>query len=146
MTDSVEEPFATDWDKGFAALMRFIQREGHCRVPQRNTDDDGYRLGQWVQTQRSTQAELTDDRLRCLDEQGFVWDMSTWKWDEGFRHLKKFWERENHCRVPQRNTDDDGYPLGQWVQTQRSIEAELIENRRRRLNELGFVWKARNTQ
>ena len=73
MTDSVEEPFATDWDKGFSALMRFIQREGHCRVHQGHTVDDGYRLGGWVGNQRTSQAKLSEDRRRRLDELGFVW-------------------------------------------------------------------------
>lgn len=72
----------------------------------------------------------------------FVWDPLTEKWEEGFSALKKFKEREGHCRVPWHLTEDR-YTLGQWVSRQRKKQAELTEDHRSRLNALGFVWDAR---
>ena len=40
------------WEQGFAALIKFKAREGHCRVPQSHIEGK-YRLGQWVQIQRA---------------------------------------------------------------------------------------------
>jgi len=37
---------------GFAALRRFVARTGHARVLQDHVEEDGYRLGQWVNVQR----------------------------------------------------------------------------------------------
>ena len=36
------------WEEGFAHLQRFVEREGHARVPPRYREEDGFRLGEWV--------------------------------------------------------------------------------------------------
>jgi hypothetical protein len=46
--------------------------------------------------------------------------------------------REGHCRVP-RNHKERGLQLGHWVNSQRANKS-LPEERRRRLDALGFVW------
>ena len=103
--------------------MRFLeifhQREGHCRVPD-NHLEDGFRLGQWVQVQRFTQETMSSDRRQRLDALGFVWDALTAQWEEGFRFLGLYRQREGDCRVPQ-NHREDGYRLGGWVQKQRTL-------------------------
>ncbi|HAH64505.1 MAG TPA: hypothetical protein DCL72_03290, partial [Rhizobiales bacterium] len=35
------------WEQGFAALIKFKAREGHCRVPTSHIEGK-YKLGQWV--------------------------------------------------------------------------------------------------
>ena len=60
-------------------------------------------------------------------------------WDEWYGRLVKFKERGGHCRVPALHKED-GTNLGNWVGTQRKTKDELTEDRRRRLDELGFVW------
>ena len=39
------------WDENFDALVRFIEREGHARVPASHMED-GFKLGGWVGNQR----------------------------------------------------------------------------------------------
>src|SRR5262249_51517334 len=43
----VWELHQTMWEEGFAALMRFKQREGHCRVPVGHSEED-FKLGRWT--------------------------------------------------------------------------------------------------
>jgi Helicase associated domain len=63
------------------------------------------------------------------------------RWDEGFSHLKRFSEREGHCRVSQRYKTDDGYRLGQWTKVQRTNKTRMDPFRRQRLDALpGWVW------
>jgi Helicase associated domain len=39
------------WERGFAALLKFKRREGHCRVPKQHREGH-YKLGSWVSVQR----------------------------------------------------------------------------------------------
>jgi hypothetical protein len=138
----VWDPYIVKWEAGYAALLKFKEREGHCRVPT-NLIEDGYRLGQWVAVQRQAKPDLTEDRLRRLDELGFVWNVLEEQWESGYVALVKFKDREGHCIVPDKHRVE-GYRLGQWVTSQRQAKPALTEDRLRRLDELGFIWDARS--
>jgi len=81
------------------------------------------------------------ERRQRLDELGFIWDPREAEWEEGFSYLKVYRGREGHCRVPQRHKKN-GFPLGQWVSRQRQSK-DLSLERRRQLDDLGFVWDQR---
>ncbi len=134
------DPFSEDWDRGLEALKVFRDREGHCRVPASYIEGD-YRLGPWVASQRPKKDSMTEERRRRLDAMGFLWDPLADDWERGFAALKVFHDREGHCRMPARHTEGD-YPLGQWVSVQRRGPALMTEDRRQRLDALGFVWDA----
>lgn len=64
------------WDDGYARLLEFVEREGHARVPRGHRDDDGFRLGQWVNVQRACgrRGELPNERARRLESLvGWTW-------------------------------------------------------------------------
>ena len=42
---------AAQWEKNYALLQRFVEREGHANVPRKHVED-GEQLGQWLGTQR----------------------------------------------------------------------------------------------
>ena len=52
---------------GFNELLEFIRREGHGRVHARYVTPDGYRLGNWVNTQRTKRHSMSKDRIERLD-------------------------------------------------------------------------------
>ena len=127
------------WEEGFAALQRFVEREGRARVPQR-TRENGYRLGQWVGVQRQAHREGTLDperRARLEALPGWAWDPYREDWDEAFAQLEHFVEREGHARVPTAHRED-GYRLGGWVDGQRQAyrTGTLDPERRVRLEAL----------
>lgn len=73
-------------------LQRFVEREGHARVPLA-TREDGYRLGAWVNSQRAVrvQGKLDPDRERRLEAlPGWTWDPREDAWEEGFGLLLRF--------------------------------------------------------
>ena len=131
---------ADKWEDSFAALQKFRKREGHVRVTQGH-EEDGLDLGWWVSKQRSRKKGLAPDQLKRLNSLGFSWDPHADQWEQSFAALQKFRKREGHCLVPY-GYQVDGLKLGSWVTTQRSRKDQLTRDRLKRLNSLGFVWKA----
>ena len=128
---------ASLWEKGFSCLKQFSEREGHCRVSQSYTTDEGYRLGVWVSFQRTKKDSMDPDRRRRLEAlPRWSWNAYSDKWEEGFSHLKQFSEREGHCRVSRSYRTDNGYRLGQWVSVQRTNKDSMDPDRRQRLEAL----------
>jgi predicted helicase len=112
----IVETVGVSWDQWYGRLTLYKDREGHCRVPQGYTEN-GYRLGQWVYSQRQHQNKgtLSEERRQRLDKLGFVWDPYGEMWEEGFGRLMLYKEHEGHCAVPAQYEASDGYRLGQWV-------------------------------
>jgi hypothetical protein len=128
------------WERGFAALSRFRERERHC-CPSREHIEGNVKLGQWVSDQRYRKDQIPVERKSRLDAIGFVWDWRDYLWDEHFAVLLKFKQRSGHCLVP--SLYNDGvFKLGYWVSVQRRHRNEMSGERRARLNEIGFVWTA----
>lgn len=144
-TDALDEigfdggPYETYWEEGFHNLVVFKEREGHCRVPLSHDEANGFRLGQWVRSQRINRDDLSGERQQRLNKVGFSWDPLLDQWEEGFRHLAIYREREGHCRVPKRH-EESGFKLGEWVDRQRQMQNAIAIERRKQLDELGFVW------
>ena len=130
------------WEEGFAHLQQFVAREGDARVPGPYTTLDGYKLGRWVNKQRTKKEQLSRKRRsRLADLEGWVWDTLEAAWEEGFAHLQQFVAREGNARVPATYTTSDRYKLGRWVRRQRERKKRLSSARRTRLADLeGWVW------
>jgi len=131
------------WNEAFALLVAFKRREGHCLVP-RDHSERGFRLGQWVAVQRYFQRNhhLLAERERRLNAIDFVWSRRDWLWERGFAALQKFKKREGHCHVHALHVEDD-VNLGYWITVQRRRKNKMSRVRKRRLDELGFVWWGR---
>ncbi len=135
------------WQKGVYYTTKFIEREGHARVPLRHVED-GFKLGEWVGTQRGTYKSgvLAEERWQTLEAlDGWVWDTREAAWRKGLDYAERFVEREGHARVPAEHMQD-GFRLGQWVDVQRRTYkgGKLPARRRRALEALdGWVWSRR---
>jgi len=136
------DPLTEKLERNFSELKKFKEREGHCRVPANYKTNDGLKLGSWVSDQRKNKDELSVDQIERLDAFGFVWDVLSEKWEKGFEELKKFKEREGHCRVHQHHKTDDGFALGAWVSTRRTVKATMAKDRIDKLDAIGFFWIA----
>ena len=88
----------------------------------------------WHRNQR-----LVAKRESQLNAVGFVWGRRDWLWERAFTALKKFKMREGHCLVHSLHVED-GINLGYWVSVQRRRKNKMSHVRKRRLEELGFVW------
>lgn len=92
-----------------------------------------------MRNQRSNQNNLNADRKKRLDDLFFIWNVTESAWEEGFRHLQAFYDREGNCLVPANLIEND-FKLGVWVGTQRSNIKQISSEKRERLEALNFVW------
>jgi superfamily II DNA or RNA helicase len=148
----------TPWEKVFAKLTQYAEREGHARVT-RFVLEDGFKLGVWVSEQRrnKVKGKLDRDRQRRLEElPGWTWSAFTLSftpsmkprakqalgWEEAFAKLRDYVDRAGDARVL-RYHREDGFKLGQWVSDQRGRykAGKLNADGQRRLEELsGWTW------
>lgn len=126
------------WEAGFAALVAFKNREGHCLIPQHHTENE-INLGKWVSHQRTRKSELSAERVKRLVDIGFVWNSEKNRWNSAYELLLQYRQRTGQIDVP-RLHEEDGFKLGSWVKTQRQARLTMPEDQRTKLNELGFIW------
>ena len=142
---------ANKWEEGFTRLLAYVEREGDARVPASYRDDDGYKLGGWVLTQRISRIEgtISSDRQRRLEKvPGWSWAPKADQWEEGFTRLLDYVASHGDARVPD-GYELDGFRLGQWVGMQRGSHRKntLGADRERRLVRLpGWTWDPKADQ
>jgi len=139
-------PYSSDWEEGFACLKAFMRKNRHCIVLRDHVTPNGFTLGQWVNNQRGRKDDLSQDRLKRLTAIGFVWDVLSYQWKEGFKYLKEYEQEYGDYLVDGKFETPDGFPLGEWVSRQRALakKGKMSQEHMERLTALdGWVWNAR---
>jgi hypothetical protein len=111
-------------------------------MPKGYVTSDGYTLDSWKSEQRKRKDKLPPLRKARLEALAdWSWDPFSDLWEEGFRHLQEFAEREGHLSVTKRYISPDGYLLGSWISNQRTKKDKILPERKARLEALpGWVW------
>ncbi len=103
-------------------------------------------MGTWVRVQRkfNKSGQLSKDRICRLEEIGFVWDLIEAAWEEMFAALVQYKKDHGDCNVPARWSENP--KLGIWVGVQRRNKQanQLNPALVRRLEQIGFIWDARD--
>lgn len=137
------EPHEDRWHRTYKLVQQFGDREGHTRVPDRYIED-GVNVGSWVLTQRMSRDKLSAERKQLLESlPGWVWDAYTERWERGYSRLVKYTKENGTSQVPTQYVTEDGFQLGQWVNTARSRKkaGSLRTEYARQLEELaGWTW------
>jgi hypothetical protein len=59
------ESYAERWDRHYAALVKFVEREGHANAPTKHVEE-GVMLGEWVGNQRQRYPWMQAHRPRRI--------------------------------------------------------------------------------
>ena len=136
--------FEEKWEEGFKELSAYHREHGYSSTSRSFVTEGGYNLGEWIHSQRNDfkKNKLSEDRKQRLDALGFVWDPLEQLWEEGFKELIAYHQEHGNCLVPQRFVTESGNKLGTWVGSQRAAlgKNQLAEDRKQRLDAIGFVW------
>lgn len=97
------------WMERYNELVNICEQHGHCCIPSYWPANN--RLAQWVKRQRyqyklwngqrqDRPSTLTQERIKLLEDIGFVWDSHAAFWEERLNELKKFKDENGHANVP----------------------------------------------
>jgi hypothetical protein len=128
------------WDDYYHWLQFYQESEGHCRVPIDYINEAGIELGTWVRKQCANRDKLSNRYISLLQEIGIEWDPDEFEWQEMYRRLEQFTEREGHCHFPASYQLAYSYKLWNWVDDQRRNRIKLSIERVSQLESLGFEW------
>ncbi|RLU80189.1 helicase [Streptomyces griseocarneus] len=95
---------------GLAAALRYHAEHGHLRIPTDFEDAYGYRLGQFIDGQRTAyhQGTLTTDWITELEDLGMLWDDHEAAWQSHMATIEAFHTQHGHLAIP---TTDPGGPF-----------------------------------
>mmetsp|Transcript_19641 Transcript_19641/g.34502 ORF Transcript_19641/g.34502 Transcript_19641/m.34502 type:complete len:469 (+) Transcript_19641:111-1517(+) len=91
---------------------------------------------------------MTEERIRLLEEEHFIWEPTTYVWESKFEELCSFVALNGHAAIFRRSNGPYD-PLARWAEVQRGNyrkyeneqKTTLTEERVERLNALNFVWE-----
>jgi len=143
------------WAESFRELCEFRRLHGHCQVP--NAYETNPSLIRWVKRQRyqykllkeGIPSTMTEDRIKALEDVGFVWDSHESTWEERMNELRAYKDTYGHCNVP--SSYPENMRLATWVRFQRrqyklfweGKAANITIERIDQLQALGFEWSLR---
>nr|WP_262918082.1 helicase associated domain-containing protein [Pontibacter sp. E15-1] len=140
------------WDKRYAQLQAFQQKNGHSFVPINFSENK--KLGNWVASQRGLEANgrLEPIKKKKLDELGFVWSRDTQRqihaiydaqWEVNFEKLKAYSRAHGTCQVSLKTAP----ALQRWTSLQRQYfhQGRLPADRIDKLNTIMFPWSVQDS-
>jgi Helicase associated domain len=167
------DPAETRWKSQYQLLVKFVQENGHARVPYNygaksdkkeastdsdpSVDSDDAPLGAWIKRQQhqykrfqeGNRTELTLERIRLLNDVGMVWNRREASWMDHMKELQQFKSIHGHINIQSK----DNAGLGEWLRDQRAkyndylmnpLESPLSDNQIELLQEVGIENSGRN--
>lgn len=108
-------------------------------------NEEGKKLGTWLEKQRRRYDLLSDDRKRLLSLIKFEIKPRDTRWLELYQLAKNYWEKYNNIEIPSTFKTKNGYDydkngenLGRWIFFQREMFDKLPLDRKSLLMELGL--------
>ncbi len=136
------------WEIGFRHAEEYFKTHGDLAIPIGYVCNDGYRLGSWINNQRSNYLypnqyhKLTEEQATRLEHIGMIWKPKEERWEASFDLAKAYLAEHGNLLIPQKYKTADGYCLGEWIALQRELKRKgrLEQEKVMRLNIIGMDW------
>ena len=151
----LQHNLSSAWETYYLAAKQWYQENGNLKIPKRYVTPGGLTLGSWIVTQRKVRSgtvsgDLTEEKIKKLDEIGMIWDVSDQNWKEALEELRIYHREHGDADVQVKYVSPSGFPLGRWVSNLRSkvskkgLEQALTVEQQQQLAELGMIWNKNN--
>ncbi|MCR4647187.1 MAG: Helicase associated domain protein [Oscillospiraceae bacterium] len=136
------------FERNYHSAVNYFRKNGDLECHQDYVDDQGIRLGAWLNYLRQQYKKrnctfLTEEQFRLLDEIGMRWGgKHDVQWDTYYQCLVSYCDRTGNTDVPA-TWKEGGIPLGRWYRRQKDLydAGELREDRKAKLLSLGLSLK-----
>ena len=137
------------WEQNFKLAKEYYLTYGNLDISTNYKSTGGKHLGNWILRQRQLYKSnsLTDEQIKKLDSIGMDWmDRVDRIWENGFIEAKNYSEEYGNLSVPKNYRTTTYFPLGIWIQRQRSLykNNKISEDRIKRLTNVGMNWNPDN--
>ena len=149
---ALNDTLTASWDLMYQKARNYYTVHGNLEVSKRYRTQDGYPLGQWLQTQRRVRAgtvygTLSQERIARLDNIGMIWDnRRDIAWKCHYLAAQQYFQQHGNLKVPVRYETPEGIRLGSWIsnlRTYRKNQAQrhyLTAERIAALDAIGMIW------
>jgi len=146
------------WGIFYKAVEEYYNKFGNIDIPLRYENQDGLRIGKWLQIQRINYAKMCEDNSNSsftrthtdkLEKLGMVWNPLEEQWGAHYELAKEYYDQKGSLLVPIDYITDNGFKLGNWIANQRKyyrlIDSDkhnpsFTDDRIKKLEAIGMVW------
>ena len=148
------------WNMMYKLAKKYYEHYGNLKISRSfktvngyETDEKGYKLGIWIsyQSVKYKNGTLSEDRIKKLKEIDMIFGIGRQDaWNMMYELAKKYYEHYGNLKVPKKfktingyETDEKGYKLGIWINTQRTNynKSILSEDKIKKLEEIGMIFE-----
>ena len=149
-----------NWDMMYELAKKYYEHYGNLKISRSfktvngyETDEKGYKLGIWIsyQSVKYKNGTLSEDRIKKLKEIDMIFGIGRQDaWNMMYELTKKYYEHYGNLKIPHSfktingyETDEKGYKLGIWINTQRTNynKSILSEDKIKKLEEIGMIFE-----
>ena len=132
------------WEQGYNACLKYVREHGDVNTITESYQFEGFRLGQWLRTQRTRYGDgkLSKERTERLEALGLRWSLQEALWEGGFGHALQFARDNGSLKVPTGYECEDGFKLKTWLNNQaaRHKNGKMSREQAERLERIGMKW------
>lgn len=134
------------FEEKISMVLEYKDKYGTVYIPRNYVTLDGIRLGEIVANMKYGKGRLTPEQEHIVDEIGLrkLRNKKPVYFDELYMLLVEYKKEYGDCLIPQKYVTENGIKLGIMVAGIRQRKSILSNIQIGLLNELGFVWKAKN--